>query len=244
MSNIRKIRPEQEHIPYKAKRSVPSGRTLILAPHADDEIFGCGGAMIRCVQQNDVVKTVIVTDSGYPVTDEQKNPDYPEIRKRESIAAAKIIGCGEPEFLDFHDRSLVLDKKLVNSIQSIIESSNPSNIYYPADSEIHPDHRILNKAVQEALKNVTTKTVRYLISYEISAPLSPNYLHDITDIAEILLSAMNCFKSQLKVQDYRKKIMALNTYRTYTLPKEVLFAEAYAIQSVNTNRLGIFRGRR
>ena len=240
MKKIMKTKTEQELIPYEAQRSVPSGKTLVFAPHADDEAFGCGGALIRHVQQNDPVKVIIVTDSGYPVTEDQKSPDYPEIRKQESIAAAKVIGYKDPVFLNFPDNSLRLNKNLIRSIKKEIEDFKPLNVYFPSSLEIHPDHSVVNKAVLQAIKKIKNRTVKNLTSYEISAPLFPNYLHDITDVAEILQTAMNCFKSQMKVQDYSKKIMALNTYRTYTLPKEVQFAEAYHFTKISKKKTGFF----
>jgi len=237
MKEVKKTKSEQEYIPYIAKKSLPSGRILIFAPHADDEIFGCGGALIRHVQQGDPIKVVIVTDGAYPITEAQKAPDYAEIRKQESISAAKLIGYNNPIFLNFPDHFLKINKNLINSIKKEIEDFKPLNIYFPNGLEIHPDHRVVNKAVLQAIRKIKNRTVKNLISYEVSTPLEPNYLHDITDIAEILQSVMNCFKSQLKVQDYSKKIMALNIYRTYTLRMEVLFAEAYNIQSINHDRL-------
>ena len=38
---------------------------------------------------------------------------------------------------------------------------------------------------------------------------------------------MRCFSSQLVQQDYIRHIQALNQYRSYTLPREVLAAEAF-----------------
>jgi LmbE family N-acetylglucosaminyl deacetylase len=227
-------------IPYHADRKILQGKTLVFAPHADDEIFGCGGALIRHIQQNDPVKVVVVTDGSYPVTEEQKSPDYPEIRRQESIAAAKLIGYNNPVFLNFPDNSLKLNKNLINSIKKEIEDFKPINIYFPNDLEIHPDHRVVNKAVLQAIKKIKNRTVQNLISYEVSAPLYPNYLHDITDVIETLESAMDCFKSQLRANDYSKKLMALKTYRTYTLPQEVLYAEAYNIISIG-NRYPLFK---
>ena len=45
--------------------------------------------------------------------------------------------------------------------------------------------------------------------------------------------AMQIFLSQIKNQNYSRHIEGLNSYRTYNLPKEVLFSEAYFKLSAN-----------
>jgi hypothetical protein len=63
--------------------------------------------------------------------------------------------------------------------------------------------------------------------YEVGVPLHPNRLHDITDLADRKHQAMRCFVSQLQQQAYDRHVRALNVFRTYTLAKDVLEAEAY-----------------
>ncbi|MBT6751868.1 MAG: PIG-L family deacetylase, partial [Desulfobacula sp.] len=39
-----------------------NGTALIFAPHPDDEVIGCGGAIIKHVENNDDVHVIILTD--------------------------------------------------------------------------------------------------------------------------------------------------------------------------------------
>ena len=41
--------PERELIPYEASR-FSARRAVVLAPHADDEVFGCGGAIAARIE--------------------------------------------------------------------------------------------------------------------------------------------------------------------------------------------------
>lgn len=157
---------ENEFVPYQAVETIAKGKTLVFAPHPDDEVFGCAGAIITHVQQNDRVKVVIVTDGGYPVSEEQQTPDYTKIRKEESRNAAKILGYGEPCFLDYPDRGLKYDEILVADLYGIINHYKPQNVYLPASTEIHPDHRILSKAGIVAVKRFKENV--NLIYYEIN----------------------------------------------------------------------------
>lgn len=199
----------------------------MFAPHPDDKIFGCGGAIIRHIQQGDEVKIFIVTDGGLPVDESQKVPDYIEIRKKESLAAAEVLGYGKPEFLGYPDGDLQADEELIIRLLKIMEEFLPQNIYLSSEAEIHPDHKALNKAIMAAVVKYP-KNVK-LFCYEIGQPLLPNFLLDITNLRPTLNQAMECFTSQLAVQDYKTHLHALHTYRSYTLGKDVKLAEAYRL---------------
>jgi LmbE family N-acetylglucosaminyl deacetylase len=218
---------ESDLIPYRAHASIASGKTLVFAPHPDDEVLGCGGAIIRHVRQGDAVRVVIVTNGDIPVCDIQDSAQYAERRIRESLRAAGILNYGEPLFLGYPDRGLQPDEELIERLLQIIEDCKPLNIYLPAETEIHPDHRAINAAVCAAAKRYAPDVA--LVFYEIGSPLQPNFLHDITDLQPVLEEAMDCFSSQAAAQDYKRHITALHVYRTYTLGRHVKFAEAYAI---------------
>ncbi|NOU47318.1 MAG: glycosyltransferase, partial [Bacteroidales bacterium] len=218
---------ESGFIPYQATKKVVAGNTLFFAPHPDDEVFGCGGAIIRHSKQGDTIRVVIVTDGGFPTHENQIIESYIENRRNESLEAAKILGYSELQFLHYRDRELIANEGLIISLLEIIVNFKPITIYLPAETEIHPDHIALHIAgVQAALRYEPDLN---LIFYEVGKPLHPNILHDITDIHEQLDLAMDCFKSQLIVQDYKRHINALHTYRTYTLNKKINYAEAYFV---------------
>ncbi len=216
---------ENNYIPNQAIRNVEKGKALVFAPHPDDEVFGCGGAIISHIKNGDQVEVIIVTDGGLSVAENQKYSDYPLTRKKESLSAAYILGYGEPEFLNYPDGGLIVEEKLINQLQSIISNKKPEFVYLPAESEIHPDHIALHKAGTEAAQRLGTKLT--LVYYEIGHIQKTNLLLDITDAQELLNKAMDCFSSQLAVQDYKKHINALHVYRTYTLNSEIKAAEAY-----------------
>jgi lipopolysaccharide biosynthesis protein/LmbE family N-acetylglucosaminyl deacetylase/glycosyltransferase involved in cell wall biosynthesis len=216
-----------------SEKEFNKGKALVLAPHPDDEVFGCGGAIIRYLEQGDEVKVVIATDGGLPVNESQKVPEYSNIRKQESLEAAKILGYGQPEFLEFKDGSLKADEKLIARLMEIIRQFQPQNIYLPADTEIHPDHLALSKAGIEAATRFSENV--NLFFYEIGQPLRPNFFLDVTELQPRLDQAMGCFASQLAVQDYKTEIRALHAYRSYTLGRDVNFAEAY--RTIKSNEL-------
>ncbi|HRY14348.1 MAG: glycosyltransferase [Candidatus Competibacteraceae bacterium] len=216
---------ESDFIPYHAVRILGNGPVLALAPHPDDEVFGCAGAIMRHVAVGDPVTVIIVTDGGGARYDRPDRADYVAQRHAESCAAATVLGYGQPEFWEYRDRELICDEPLVDRLLAAVRRVGARWLYAPSPHEIHPDHRTLGLAAWETAGRIGAEV--NLAFYEIGAPLSPNRLLDITDLVERKRQAIACFAGQLTVQDYDRHVMALNSYRTYTLPREVIAAEAY-----------------
>ena len=84
-------------MPYTAANQIDGDKVLVLAPYSGDEVFGCGGAILRHVAGGDSLQVSIVTDgessSGLP-----DSMIYSQVRGEGSLQAAKILGYGTPNF--------------------------------------------------------------------------------------------------------------------------------------------------
>lgn len=216
---------ESRYIPYEAQLRIRRGRALFFAPHPDDEVFGCSGALLQHVADGDEVRVVVVTDGSFGHSADLE--DYRQARERESRAAALILGYDELVFWRYPDRGLVSNSALVGKIQTEILAFKADIVYAPSWWEIHPDHAALSEAVTGAVRALGGRVV--LALYEVGVPLQANCLLDITPLVEIKKKAMAAFSGQLALQSYDRHILALNVFRTYTLPSRVRYAEAYRI---------------
>lgn len=229
-------------VPNQAVTELPGSRILVLAPHPDDEVFGCGGAILRHVDLGCTVSVVIFSDGthGVPAADQDA---LRRVRRGESRAAAAILGYGEPRFLDYPDRGLWYGEKLVGEILALCAETGADLIYAPSIFEMHPDHRMLGMAAIEALRRGSS--TMQLALYEVGMPLRPNCLLDISALQPRKAAAMACFVSQNARQRYDLHIAALNRYRTYTLPAAVSAAEAFLLVSAQElqghDPLGLYR---
>lgn len=214
---------ESDLVPYAAMRAIPAKRVLVLAPHPDDEVFGCGGAIAAHLQQDAVVQVVILTEGDLH--------GDPSVRAKESAAAAALLGYGTPEFWLEKDRCLIADEPLVDRLTDKLRSTQADLIYAPSPWEIHPDHRQTCLLAMEAVKRVESPC--RIAFYEIGAPLRPNLLLDITPYRAVKEQAMACFASQMQHQAYGEHIAALNRYRTYTLPADIKAAEAFLLMGAD-----------
>lgn len=208
---------EQDLIPYTPSPVPPAHAVLVLAPHPDDEVFGCGGTLALHAQAGVRVTSIVLTGGG-------EHGDA-AVRATESTAAARLLGTAPPDFWNLPDRGLLYSESLVQRIVERMQSDGVDLVYAPSPSEIHPDHRQTTLLALEAVRRAGGGT--RLAFYEVGSPLRPNRLVDITSVAALKKRAMRCFASQQVHQDYVGHIAALNTYRTYTLPAGVAAAEAF-----------------
>lgn len=215
--------------PIKASALPKAEKVLILAPHPDDEIFGCGGAIGLYVQQETSVHIHVLTDgAGYaPFAD---RACVREKRKNESSAAITQISREiSYDFGPYQDRSLMQESNLIEHIKKLLRQHRPEVVFAPSPWEIHPDHQACARAVTAAISAIQRidESGIDLMFYEIGYPLHANFLLDISSVWSIKEKSMRCFSSQLVNQDYLRHVQGLNIYRTYNLPMHVQYAEAY-----------------
>ena len=211
---------ERFFIPYQAVSSLSGHRVAVLAPHADDEVFGCGGALASFVAQGRSIHVVVVSDEEDQATT--------SIRHAESRAAAKVMGYAPPTFWGLADGQLVHSDTLADKIRIWLLEVDADLVLVTSCWEMHRDHRALAEATIRAVVALEGR-VRVAF-YEVGQPLpTPNTLLDITPWKEVKERAMACFPSQLARQSYDRQIRALNVYRTYSLPSTVEAAEAYRV---------------
>lgn len=217
---MQKTTPQESDLIPFAVADLPLVKVaVVIAPHPDDEVFGCGGAVARLVANGTRVVPIILTDGGHGHFGADAD------RFAESRAAAEFLGTTAPEFFALPDRGLRFSDQLVEALRARISDLKADIVFAPSPWELHPDHVATSLASVSAVAGMSTQPLLYL--YEISAPLQPNVLIDISEQAAIKAQALKCFPSQLACQSYDRQMASLNQFRTYTLPAEVTAAEAY-----------------
>jgi LmbE family N-acetylglucosaminyl deacetylase len=216
------IMPEAEAIPFEPQ-DLRGERLLVLAPHPDDEVIGCGGLVALHLREGRKVHVVVATDGAQAGDAAQ--------RESESRAALALLGDVTIEFLRFPDRKLSGERELDVRIAAILREWKPDLIAVPSPLEIHPDHIALSRAFCDLIARDTSLfadlAVARVAFYEVSAPLRPNALVDITSVADVKYAAIEAHESQSAIHDYTSYARGLNVWRTMTMPPHVKFAEAY-----------------
>jgi LmbE family N-acetylglucosaminyl deacetylase/GT2 family glycosyltransferase len=203
-------------------------RVLCVAPHPDDEVFGCGGLLAAWVDRGCAVHTLILTcgQQGQSAQAAGEGADLAAQRRQESVRAAAELGTPAPSFLDLPDRALRYDSALVAALSQAIAQHSPQVLLLPSLSEPHPDHQAAALAGLAAARDAAPG-LHTVLFYESGAPLHANLHFPIDAVAERKWRAVQCFTSQLGVEDYEVHARAMAKLRAFGLRPPCQQAESF-----------------
>lgn len=225
-------RLEHDLIPY-APESLRGEKLLVLAPHPDDEVIGCGGLIHQHALEGRRVRVLVATDGTAAGSEGTDDSAYRSLREEETRNGLAILGIDDIRFLRLKDRSLdgAIDE-LKTMLVDVIRDFHPDVILAPSPIEIHPDHVALCRALIDALHGpdlAPDLALTRIAFYEVSQPFRPNLLADITDAAAKKFEALAAHASQLAIRDYRDFAEGLGRYRAMTLEPGSRYAEGYCV---------------
>jgi len=200
---------------------------LVLAPHPDDAVIGCGGVLVKHVQAGDDVVIAYLTDGSRGATDLRESVNLVAIRKGEAECGAKTIGVSKLAFMGYQDTKLSFFlNDCARRIGELIAECGPDLVYLPFPLDYNPDHVAAAKAASLAFQRLDYMCDVYC--YETAPPLMPNKIVDITEQVALKRKAINCHRSQTEQNDYVNVIVeGLNRYRTHGLLRGKGYAEAF-----------------
>lgn len=186
-------------------------KILVIAPHPDDEVLGCGATMFKRTQEGHEVYVAILTNAGK--TDPVKySEDKLKNVRNEAKEACELLGVKKVYFDDFP--APALDQypgyKMAESISGIIAEIGADTLYLPFRGDIHNDHKAIFDAAMVASRPVGKYTVKSIFAYETLSETEwaypfagesfvPTVFEKISsEIFKTKLEAMKCYKSQLR----------------------------------------------
>jgi N-acetylglucosamine malate deacetylase 1 len=204
---------------------------LVIAPHPDDEVIGCGGAIRLRVERGERVSVVFLTSGELGLKHLPREQAW-TTREAEARKAAKILGLAKLHFLRQPDWMLGDHAAAAaRALQPVLKKVRPDVIYLPHPNDGHPDHQATLPILQAALKGGHGRKPE-LLAYEIWTPLAA---HDFTlDISRVMprkLRALRAHRSQLGEFDYVKAVTGLNQFRG-ALAGKCHFAEVFQTLSI------------
>ena len=182
-------------------------RILVVAPHPDDEVLGCGGTIRKFTSKGREAHVLIVTRGDPKLYAEERIANV----RNEARKAHRLLGVAETVFADYLAPNLDMTSKaeIAGTIGETIRERKIDTLFLPHRGDIHHDHRVVFEAGLVAARPVGANPVKKIFAYETlsetewAAPYSddsfiPTYFVDIAQEIEHKLAAISCFASQLR----------------------------------------------
>jgi len=185
-------------------------RVLVFAPHADDDVLGCGGLLALLARQGARVRVVVLTDGARG----GEGADLVARREDEARAAGRALGVEDYAFWRLPDQGLGGVFELVERLRREIEGAGAELLLAPWALEHHPDHRAAAHACAAACARAPELRV---LLYGVDAAVTANVLYDVGAVWDAQRAALRCFASQNGRKDLVAQAEAAGRARTATL---------------------------
>ena len=156
---------------------------IVLAPHPDDEVLGCGG-LVALKRRRGVPVTVVFLTDGAASHGDAPTGELAAIRRREALAATGELGVGADEvrFLDLPDGGLTdAAVHAIDDLDGLVGDrlGHGTQLIVPHPLEPPPDHRAAHD-VADALcrrRGAPTEALLYAVwwwdQWPWTDPLAP-----------------------------------------------------------------------
>ena len=217
-----------------------SETVLIVAPHPDDEILGCGGTILRHIDEGDTVHWCLFTEMR-----PRKGITEDQIAERDKLIAsvAACVPFNSCLRLGFESAALEETPKrsMVEIFATALNSIRPSIVYAPFKYDAHSDHCRVSNVVSAACKPFRAPYVKKLLAYETLSEtnqvvessamrFTPNYYVDITKFSEKKRSLLMLYKTELGEHPFPRSIEAVSALEILRGSEaNVLRAESFMI---------------
>ena len=192
-------------------------KTLIVAPHPDDELLGCGGTLLKRAQSGCIgwlLLTAMTKDRGW--SDEQidnRNNEIDMVRQGLNISRDNFYALNFPAAaLDHVDMST-----LIGQVSNVFRDFEPNEVFLPHPGDVHSDHRVAFEACSTCTKSFRNPSVKRVMTYETLSetefglnPLfksfAPNLFVNITEQLETKLKLLSLYKSELRDHPFPRSL--------------------------------------
>jgi len=138
---------------------------LVVSPHSDDEVFGCGGFLSRF---RPAAHFLLVSASD--IVHRDGSVSTVKDRESEFAVAASAVGATF-SFAGLQDTKLPLMKdRIIMAVEDCIDTLKPKTLMFP-DRSFHQDHVAVYESCFAACRPGRAPSVRSVVTFEV-----PNYV--------------------------------------------------------------------
>lgn len=200
---------------------------LVIASHPDDEVLGCGGSIVRHLDEGDSVAVLILGEgiaSRAGLSEGEVRTQQARL-KQDIKASHKILGVKKTFVSAFPDNQFdgVPLLAIVHEIEAVMNEVRPTLVYTHHASDTNVDHRVVAAAVDAAVRPMKGVFVGEVRAFEVPSSTEWNFTRPLFR-PQVFVS--------LSERQARKKIQAMRKYkseiRTFPHPRSSEYLEALA----------------
>tara|TARA_B100001029_G_C15006047_1_gene421186 strand:+ start:135 stop:815 length:681 start_codon:yes stop_codon:yes gene_type:complete len=198
-------------------------RTIVIAPHADDELLGCGGTLLKRGKQGSeiawILMTTLLNKDGWSVELIRKREHEIEmVRKGLKINENNLFKLGfSPTKLDQTPIANIVER-----ISKIFIDFQPDEVFLPYPGDIHSDHRITFEAALSCTKWFRYPFIKRIYTYETLSETEfgvdpryqtfrPNTFIDISGEIDKKIELMKIYSTEIKDHPFPRSILSIQS---------------------------------
>lgn len=213
-----------------------SRKILVVAAHPDDEVLGCGGAILKHIESGDIVHTIIMAEgltSRDCCRDVVGRADELSELHQTAKKVADFMGVEKLIMNNFPDNRMdsvtLLD--VVKTIESEVDEFQPDVVYTHHAGDVNVDHRVTHDAVITACRSLPGEPVREILFFETLSStewqmmtadkiFQPNVYVDITKQIHKKIKVLELYSSEMREYPHPRSyegVKILAQYRGLTV---------------------------
>jgi LmbE family N-acetylglucosaminyl deacetylase len=220
-------------------------KILVIAPHMDDEVLGCGGTIARYVKEGHEVHVVIIAHRIY---DHHFDSAEYEREKKCTVYAKEILGYQDLTFLNLNDERLdACLQDIIIPLEKLVQDFQPEWVFLCHRGDNNQDHRAVFHAARVVLRQTVTPFIKKILCYEVpsSTEQSPPFPEDAfipnvyVNIEKTLakkITAMKCYDTEKRTYPHPRSKEALEiTAKKRGIEAAYIVAEAFVLYRERTD---------
>lgn len=183
---------------------------LAIAPHALDEVLGCGGTIARFVAEGATAHLLVLNGDG---------TGRDEARRDATRKVAEMLGIASLGFGGFPENrsDTVALAEMIGAVEGAIREHAPSVVYVSHGGNLNIDHRNAYRATVTAARPVPGSPVRAVYAYEIQSSTDwapqdadtafhPNEFVDIAGYLDRKLECLAVYGDEMRPPPHARSI--------------------------------------
>lgn len=193
-------------------------KILVVAPHPDDEILGCGGTLLKHKIENkdEIYCTYITNLRKSNKKSKRRNIEIAEVSRKINFDGY-FIGNFYPTELT--EKSI---PKIITFLKKIIFKIKPNTVYVPFQYDIHTDHKIVFDACKSFIKSFRYNFIKNFYVYEtlsetnfsesfVKDNFKPNLFVDISKFINQKIDIAQIYKTEFKKHPFPRSSRSIKS---------------------------------